>query len=180
MTSQLTAAPSHHPSPLPAFETAAPPIRKARLIAKLLLPSLLASTLMPLEGCKGQKLNIGPSGGEVAGVIIGAAVIIGGTTAILVHESHAHHQVKGCVSSGANGLQIETADKKTWLLTGNTPNIQAGNLVKLHGNKIKQPRQATTAPTFDVEKIDKDFGTCKVSAASLAGAPSHDSAAGDR
>jgi hypothetical protein len=124
--------------------------------------------VLSLDGCKGQNLNIGPSSGEIAGIIIGAAVVVGGTTAILIHVNHSHHQVKGCVSSGPNGLQLQTEDKKNWLLTGNTLDIKAGSLIKLHGTKLKRPKHSTGDPTFEVERISKDLGPCKVTPATTA------------
>lgn len=143
--------------------------RRKKLIVAAALTSMLSCSFLPLSGCKGTgNFNIGPSNGEVAGVIIGAAVVIGGTTAILIHVNHSHHQVKGCVSSGPNGLEVQTEDNKTWLLTGNTPNVQAGDLIKFHGTKLKQPRHSTGNPTFEVEKISKDYGPCKATPASKA------------
>jgi hypothetical protein len=142
--------------------------RRKRLVTSIALASLLTSSFLPLSGCKGQNFNIGPSGGEIAGVIIGAAVVVGGTTAILIHVNHSHHQVKGCVSSGPNGLEVRTEDNKTWLLTGNTPNVQVGDFIKFHGTKVKRPKQSPGSPTFEVEKISKDYGPCKVAPASKA------------
>jgi len=146
-----------------------PPACRKNLIVTVALTSLLSCNLLPLSGCKGTgNFNIGPSGGEIAGVIIGAAVIVGGTTAILIHVNHSHHQVKGCVSSGPNGLEVQTTDSKTWLLTGNTPNVQVGDLIKFHGTKLKRPKHSTGSPTFEVEKISKDYGPCKAAPASKA------------
>ena len=143
--------------------------RRKKLIVTVVLTSLISSTFLPLSGCKGTgNFNIGPSNGEIAGVIVGAAVVIGGTTAILIHVNHSHHQVKGCVSSGPNGLEVQTEDNKTWLLTGNTPNVQAGDLIKFHGTKIKRPKHSTGNPTFEVEKISKDYGPCKATPAAKA------------
>lgn len=135
---------------------------RTRLVSTLTLTSVVTCSLLSLDGCKGQNFNIGPSGGEIAGIIVGAAVVVGGTTAILIHENHSHHRVKGCVSSGSNGLQIQTDNKQTWLLTGNTPDIQVGDLLKLQGNKVRKPKHSTSEQTFEVEKITKDLGPCKV------------------
>ncbi len=142
--------------------------KATRTVAALVLASVASCSVLSLDGCKGQNVNFGPSGGEIAGIIIGAAVVVGGTTAILVHVNHSHHQVKGCVSSSPNGLQLQTDDKRNWLLTGNTPEIKAGDLVKLNGTKLKRPKHSTGDPTFEVEKINKDFGPCRTVPATTA------------
>jgi hypothetical protein len=101
------------------------------------------------------------TGAEVAAVVIVAGVAIG--TTVLIHEHHEHHRVKGCVVSDGSVLKVVTADStpKTYLLDGVTSNLKVGDTVKLHGDKVKLPKGSHDNQTFTVEKIDKDYGTCK-------------------
>ena len=141
---------------------------KARFIVTVALTSLLSGSFVSLTGCKGQKLDIGPSTGEVVGAIVGVVAVVGVTTAVLVHVNHSHHQVKGCVSSGPNGLEVQTEGKTTWLLTGNTQGVPVGNLVKFHGTKVKRAKGSTGEPTFAVESLRKNYGACKAAPAATA------------
>src|SRR5260370_19724429 len=134
-----------------------------RRMAAFALTSFVSFGVITMDGCDSQSFNIGPSKGQVVGAILGAAVVLGGTTAVLIEVHHKHHTVKGCVSSGANGLQVESDDKKTYLLTGNTLNIKTDTLLKLHGAKLRNPKHSAGAPTFEVEKVSKDYGPYRVS-----------------
>ncbi len=136
--------------------------RRIRVMTALALTTFVSFGMITLDGCENPPFNIGPTKGQVVGVILGAAGVIGGTTAVLIEVHHKHHTVKGCVSSGANGLQVES-DDKTYLLTGNTLNIKTDSLLKLHGTKLRKPKHSAAAPTFEVEKISKDYGPCRVS-----------------
>jgi hypothetical protein len=72
--------------------------------------------------------------------------------------------VKGCVHSGLNGLEVETSDKKMYALSGDTLKVKEGDLVKMHGNKIKRTKENTGDETFMVQTIKKDFGPCSLAA----------------
>jgi hypothetical protein len=103
--------------------------------------------------------HIGPSTGEVvgAGVAVGAIVV---GTVVLVHV-HDSHIIKGCVFAGPNGVEIRTDNgTKTYTLAGD-PNVKVGDLVKLHGTKVKKVKDSTGDQTFTVEKLNKDYGPCK-------------------
>jgi hypothetical protein len=106
---------------------------------------------------------IGPSTGEVIGVGVAAAAVITIGTVVLVHTHNSHHTIKGCVVSGPAGIQIQSgsgADMKTYTLAGD-PNIKVGDLVKVHGDKVKKVKNSTDNQTFTVEKLNKDYGPCK-------------------
>jgi len=134
-----------------------------RIVAVFLLVSFVTLGAIAIDGCDNQSLNIGPTKGQMVGVILGAAGVLGGTAAVLAEVHHKHHTVKGCVSLGANGLQVESDDKKTYLLTGNTQDIKINSLLKLHGTKLRKPKNSASSRIFAVEKISKDYGSCSVS-----------------
>ena len=136
--------------------------RRVRVMTAFALTSFVSIGVMTMDGCDNQPLNFGPTKGQVVGVILGAAGVLG-TTAVLIEVHHKHHTVKGCISSGANGLQVESDDKKTYILTGNTLNIKTDSLLKLHGTKLRKSKHSAGSPTFEVEKISKDYGPCRVS-----------------
>jgi hypothetical protein len=99
---------------------------------------------------------------EIVGFTLLAGVAVG--TIVLIEVHHSHHTVKGCVFTAAqNGLEVlNSSDQKTYTLVGVTPNIKVGDIVSLHGSKAKQKKNSTGDQTFVVEKINKDYGPCKV------------------
>ena len=108
------------------------------------------------------KENIGPSSGEVVGVAVGAAAVVVGVV-VLVEVDKSHHHVNGCVSSGPNGLQVQNeSDHKIYALTGVSTNVKVGDIVRLKGNKEKQGSSPNRE--FQIEKMSRDYGPCKVPA----------------
>lgn len=111
----------------------------------------------------GGGLNIGPSGAEVAGAIVGVSAVIVGAV-VLVEVHHSHHTLKGCVASTSDGLQmISASGGETYALSGTTTDLKVGDTVRVHGAKHKQKGSAER--TFVVEKLNKDYGPCKASPA---------------
>jgi hypothetical protein len=112
-----------------------------------------------------QTTRIGPSGGQVAaGVAIVAAVVVGTVVLVEVHKNH--HRVKGCVFDGPSGIELRTGGDtpKVYSLTGDASKIKVGDMVRLHGNKVKKTKDSTGDQTFTVETITKDYGPCKLPA----------------
>lgn len=112
------------------------------------------------QTCNTRNERIGPSGGQIAA----ATAILGGVvvgTVVLVHVHKEHHRLKGCVISGPNGLELKTADgKKTWALDGNVSKVKPGDMVQLHGDRVKRTGDANSEETFKVEKLKKQLGAC--------------------
>ncbi|MGB6686252.1 MAG: hypothetical protein WBE76_00250 [Terracidiphilus sp.] len=120
--------------------------------------------------------QIGPSSGEVIGAAVGIAAVIAVGTVVLVDVHQSHHTIKGCVTSGPNGLEVlNDKDKKTYTLTGVTANVKVGDVIQVHGSKEKKDSAGNR--DFVVEKLGRDYGQCKVESASApaaagtAGAP---------
>jgi hypothetical protein len=108
--------------------------------------------------------NTGPNVAAIAvGVVAGAAA----TAVILVSVNHAHHNLKGCVFSTPNGLQLRTEDLKDYTLTGSTTNLAVGNSVRLHGDRQKHDKTAPGEQIFLVKELKKNYGPCTVLAASI-------------
>ncbi|HEY0796040.1 MAG TPA: hypothetical protein VGD64_09690 [Acidisarcina sp.] len=110
-----------------------------------------------MTNCKSSG-SLGPSGAEVAGVIVGVGAVIG--VGVALEVSHSHHILKGCASSGPNGLELQTGTKN-YLLSGATTDIKPGDIVRVHGSRVKQQKHSTADQTFSVEKLNKDYGPCK-------------------
>ena len=114
-----------------------------------------------MTNCKSSG-SLGPSGAEVAGVVIAAGAVVATAVALEVH--HSHHMLKGCASTGPNGLELQAqGDGKAYMLSGDTANIKAGDRILVHGSRVKQPKHSTTVQTFSVEKLGKDYGPCMLS-----------------
>jgi hypothetical protein len=102
--------------------------------------------------------NIGPSKGEVVGIIVGAAAAITGVGFLIYHETHKHPSITGCVASGPDGLTLQNEkDKKVYALSGDSAALRAGQRVALKGKKIKD---SSGKPSFQVEKLATDYGAC--------------------
>jgi hypothetical protein len=131
---------------------------------------LLCGATAPQSCQSGQSTSIGPSGGEVIAAAVGVVAVIAVGTVVLVEVHKSHHTVKGCVSNGPNGFEVTTdGDKpKTYMLEGNVASIKPGDLVRFHGDKVKKTKDSTADQTFTVQKINKDYGPCKIAAAPVA------------
>lgn len=105
-------------------------------------------------------LNIGPSGAEVAGAIIGIVAVGVVATVLVVHYKPA--KVKGCVTTGPNGLELtSSSDKLTYDLVGDTSSLKPGEMVKLKGKKKHTKGNANKA--FTVTQLSRDYGACPAS-----------------
>lgn len=124
----------------------------------------LALTLFLCCGATGpqacQPVHIGLTAGEKAGigVVAGAAV----ATVVLVEIHQSHHNLKGCVFGGPNGLELQTSDLKTYSLDGAASNVKAGDLVRLHGSRISKAKNGDGKDVFRVEELKKDYGACRI------------------
>jgi hypothetical protein len=125
----------------------------------LALGALICCGFDSPQGCQpNQNERIGPSGAEVGAAIAGVAVVVVGTI-VLIDVNHNHHNIKGCVLNGPNGLQVQDGDK-IYSLTGATAQIKAGDVVRVHGDRAKRTK-ASSGATFVVEKVSRDYGPCK-------------------
>ena len=125
-----------------------------RLIILLLCVSLLAVTV-PAQA------QIGPTGGQVTGVVVaivavGAAIGVGAYFLIRKAPS-----ITGCADASPNGLSLQNeGDHQTYMLIGDVANIKADTRVRVSGKRKK--KDASGKRDFLVEKLAKDYGSCKV------------------
>ena len=103
--------------------------------------------------------NIGPSKGEVIGIIAGAAAVLGVTGYLIYRSTHKHASIQGCVTSYQNGLSLSTdKDNKTYFLAGDSAALRPGQHVALSGKKRKD---SSGKLIFEVQKLKKDLGECQ-------------------
>ena len=106
----------------------------------------------------GSNLKIGPSEGEVIGVIAGTAAVLGITGYLIYRSAHRHSSIQGCVNSDQGGLSLRNEkDKKTYVLLGDATSLQTGQRVALRGKKRKD---SSGKASFEVQKLEKNLGEC--------------------
>jgi hypothetical protein len=105
-----------------------------------------------------------PTQNQVTGIII-AIVAIGAGIGIGVYFLvRRPPSLTGCAVQGSSSLTLENeTDHQVFMLIGDTPNLKVGERVRVTGKK--QKKDASGARTFLVEKLNKDYGACKVSPA---------------
>lgn len=117
---------------------------------------ILAAPVFPQSGGYG---NIGPSKGEVVGIIVGAAVVVGAAGYLVYRGTHKHASIQGCISSDQNGLSLRNEkDNKTYVLAGDLAALGPGQKVALSGKKRKD---SVGKLTFQVQILTKDYGACQ-------------------
>jgi hypothetical protein len=127
-----------------------------RTLTVVVLCLVLTAHAFPQSGGYG---NIGPSKGEVIGIIAGAAAVVGVAGYLIYRGTHKHASIQGCVTSDQNGLSLKNEkDKKTYALAGDSAALKAGQQVALSGKKKKD---STGKLTFQVQKLTKDYGECQ-------------------
>ncbi len=132
------------------------------MIAVLVSVALLIGAARPAEaqfpsGCVGYCGN---------GIVIGIVAVAGAiaTVGIVLAVNHYHHFIKGCVATGPNGLELETSESTVYFLEGDQAAIRPGEMVKLHGSRMKKSKDGKAGQGFKVSQLKKDYGPCHVTA----------------
>jgi hypothetical protein len=122
-----------------------------------------------LTGCCGpsdpncRNVSFGPSEGEIIAATVGIVAAVGVTTAVIIDVEHSHHNIKGCIFSDPDGLQIQDAGThKEFILTGATSELKEGNLVRIHGSRAKKQGGNKTEQVFVVQSLKKSYGACSL------------------
>ena len=100
-------------------------------IGLLLCASLcVASSPAPAQQGFG---HIGPSTGEVVGILVGTAAVVGLVVYLVIPKQKTIH---GCVESGDGGMRLtDDKDKHTYALVTDKVSLQPGRRVTLNGPK---------------------------------------------
>jgi len=113
--------------------------------------------------------GIGPSTGEVVGVLVGAVAVVA-TIGIVLYFVLRAPRLTGCVVQAAAGLELTNeGDSQTYLLSGDTTTIKVGERIKITGKK--QKKNASGPRPLLVTSLKKDYGACKIPP--LTPAPAH-------
>ena len=96
-------------------------------------------------------------GGAIAGAVAGVVVLV-----IVVYEVSKKKAVTGCVTTGEHGLTLtDEADSQSYSLTGHTADVKTGDRMKLRGHKVSKKDGGTKTTSWEVQKVDRDFGACR-------------------
>jgi hypothetical protein len=133
-------------------------IRRSGLISMLALTSYLFCGFSQPDSC-------GPSTGQKVAIVAVVAAVVTTAVAVTVVNSHNRHNIQGCVVAGGTGVGIMQDDSKVFTLVGAPADLKVGDMVRLHGAKVKAKKGSKDGPTFVVEKLKKDYGPCKIPAA---------------
>ena len=128
------------------------------IFAKAAVCALLVTTTVT---AKAQFSGIGPTKSEVVGIGIGIGAA-GAAIGIGVYYAVRHnHSVTGCAFVTPDGLRLRTeGDSQTYSLVGEIAAVKPGDRIRISGKKEKV--DATGPRLFLVERVSKDFGSCKV------------------
>jgi hypothetical protein len=139
--------------------------RRSGIIATTALSSFIfCGAATTTQGCNNQR--IGPSEGEVVAAGVGVVAVVAVGTVVLIEVHNSHHTIKGCVTAGPTGIQVQNeGDKKVYTVTGVTQNVKVGDRIKVHGDKEKMAKGSTAEQIFVVQKLNKNYGVCQVASA---------------
>jgi hypothetical protein len=146
--------------------------RRRGIICLVALFSFLLCGATSPNGCtsSSSQQSIGPSNGEIIGAAVGIVAVVVVGTVVLVEVNKSHHNLKGCVTAGPDGLTLHTeGNGKTYALTGVPANVKVGDVIKVHGSKSKGQKDSAGDQDFAVEKMSRDYGPCKALLAPPAG-----------
>ncbi|MGB6677139.1 MAG: hypothetical protein WBE44_10645 [Terriglobales bacterium] len=103
--------------------------------------------------------QIGPSAGPIVAGIVGTAAAVVVVTVLVIHYSK-KRAITGCVVSAQSGMTlIDEKDKQTYMLSGDTTGIKAGDRMKLKGKKVK-PKDPDRTLVWEARQVSKNYGAC--------------------
>jgi hypothetical protein len=139
-------------------------ITRTGLVSTVGLSALLwfQSTTNTMQ-CNTQPQKPIVSTGEIVGVFAAVGAVVVGTV-VLVHVHDVHTTIKGCVYAGPDGLSVvNEQNQKTYMLSGVTANAKVGDRIKARGKREKKIKGGPD-DVFEISKMSKDYGACKVPA----------------
>jgi hypothetical protein len=96
----------------------------------------------------------------IASAVAVAAIAVG-VTMTIVHHKRNKIVVTGCVIPWEKGMKVtDEEDKKTYVLSGDTSGIKAGDRMKLEGKRVKA-KSPDKSRVWETEHVIKDFGVCQ-------------------
>jgi hypothetical protein len=102
-----------------------------------------------------------PTNTDVVWIGVGVAAIGAGIGFGIYFAVHHGHSLTGCAISTANGVQLQNeGDQLSYALVGEVAGIKSGERIRVSG----KPEKKSAGPDrqFIVEKLNKDYGACRV------------------
>jgi Na+-transporting NADH:ubiquinone oxidoreductase subunit NqrD len=132
----------------------------ALLICAILMPTHAEAKVRPHAAFDG--LGAGSKATLIIVTLVTAAALIGVGVYFAIRQGHT---LKGCTAKSANGLELLTKDGRHFVLLGATTGIAAGDQVKVTGSRKKNVAGITDSPSFVVDQLNKNYGSCAVATA---------------
>jgi hypothetical protein len=126
------------------------------IYAKIAVCALLATV-----ATKPAAANSIPTNTDVVWIGVGVAAIGAGIGFGIYFAVHHGHSLTGCAVSTADGIELQNeGDQLSYALVGEVAGIRSGERIRVSG----KPEKKSVGPDrhFIVEKLNKDFGSCKV------------------
>lgn len=121
----------------------------------LLIAALMVGVVKPAQAVNPEEVLI-----IVAATTAAAAIA---TVAVVASVQHRRKKIviTGCVIAAEKGMRVtDEADKKTYVLSGDTSGIKAGDRMKLEGNRAKA-KNGDKSRVWETKRVIKDFGVCQ-------------------
>jgi len=126
------------------------------IYAKVAVCALLVTVATKPAGA-----NSIPTQSDVVWIGVGVAAIGAAIGVGIYYAAHHNHSLTGCALSTANGFELQSqGDQLTYALVGDVAGIRSGERIRVSGKKEKKSVGANRQ--FIVERLNKDFGTCKI------------------
>jgi hypothetical protein len=129
--------------------------RRIVVSAALLCGSLYTSATANAQS--GQNPNFGVGNihhGLAVGAVAGVVAIAGvGITYLVLHNRGV---AEGCIAESGGKRTLVSSDKKVYSLIDSVPSLPVGERARLKGHRSGP----SSAPSFKVEKVLKDYGRC--------------------
>jgi hypothetical protein len=105
--------------------------------------------------------QIGVTKNQERWIVVGIAAVGAGIGIGVFYAIHHGYSLSGCAVSGANGLELQNrGNQQTYALVGQVADIKPGDWVRVSGKKKK--KSAGTPQEFLVEKLSRDYGSCRL------------------
>lgn len=125
-----------------------------RFCCALLVAVLTVGTAKPVRAVDAEGVLI-----IVAATAVAAAIAI--VTVSMVQHKRKKIVITGCVLSGEKGMKVtDEEDKRTYVLSGDTSGIRAGDRMQLEGKRIKA-KSPDKSQVWETKQVIKDFGVCQ-------------------
>jgi len=132
-------------------------MKTSRIAALIVAPWLAGFFAAPAEAQSNSNSGFGV-GPIDRGLVVGAVVGVAAIAAVVITYFALHNRavVVGCVAESGGKRTLVSSDKKVYSLLDAGPSLPVGERAKLKGHKSGP----SSAPSFQVDRVLKDYGSC--------------------